>query len=209
MALMMTVSVFFARVVEGDARAETPQEQQALDLFDRGTDAYQRGRFSEAVELLGRAYALKKEPVLLYNLGRAYEGLGDVKNAAQAYADYLASEPNAPDRGALEQRIATLRRQSQEREELEARARMQKARSASVLPWIVAGTGGASVLTGVVLGSISSSRHEAAVAEPTYLRADDLQKQAETLATVANVCMIAGAVVAAGGLIWGLVDASR
>jgi tetratricopeptide (TPR) repeat protein len=188
----------------------TTNESQALDLFEKGSEAYRKGNFAEAVNLLQKAYALKREPVLLYNLGRAYEGLGDLKRAAQAYADYLASDPNAPDRGALEQRIATLKRQAKERDELEQRAREESkdGRGPSVWPWFVTGIGVSGVVTGIVFGRIAASRHDKAVAEPTYVRAEDLQQNAETFATVANVLLVAGAVVAIGGIVWGVLDLS-
>src|SRR5436190_6871538 len=89
----IALGVLMPSVALADPASKATTEAQALDLFEKGSDAYQKGRFAEAVELLQKAYALKREPVLLYNLGRAYEGLGDAKNAARAYSEYLGSEP--------------------------------------------------------------------------------------------------------------------
>src|SRR5262245_66585058 len=88
-----------------DAKAE------ALELFNQSADLYQQGKFDEAARLLERAYEIQPEPVLLYNLGRAYEGLGENQKAVEAYEHYLKDEPKAKDRGAVEHRIETLKAQ--------------------------------------------------------------------------------------------------
>lgn len=148
--------------------------------------------------------------MLLYNMGRAYEGLGDLGAAAQAYEDFLRADPKAPDRGALERRIATLRRQLAEREALRARAERDKhpPSSPSAVPWIVAGVGAAGVAAGVVFGVMSSQKHDDAVKEPTYREAQRLDDQSRSYATVANVSLIAGGVVLALGVVWGILDLS-
>src|SRR4051794_14721586 len=51
-------------------------DARALDLFEQSAKAYREGRFQDAVDRLLEARSLKSEPVLLYNLGRAYEALG-------------------------------------------------------------------------------------------------------------------------------------
>jgi len=138
-----------------DAWAQTdPSVQRAREIFKKSEQSYRDGRFQEAVDLLTEAYRLDPKPVLLYNMARAYEGLGDNPRALDAYRRYLQSEPHAPDRGALEQRIATLERQQEEREALErqrdAAARekhetppppqpVEPPRSPSAVPWVVAG----------------------------------------------------------------------
>src|SRR5687767_9910106 len=101
------------------ANADKPvpakNQSQAADLFKKSVDAYRRGAFKEAIDLLNEAYALDPQPVLLYNLARAHEGLGDLDLAISTYEKYLQQEPNAPDKGAIEQRLVTLRRQRDER----------------------------------------------------------------------------------------------
>jgi tetratricopeptide (TPR) repeat protein len=206
-----------------EAFAQTAAVKRARELFKKSDESYRAGRFQEAIDLLAEAYALDPKPVLLYNQARAYEGLGDTRRAIDAYRRYLDADPSANDRGALEQRIATLERQVQEREVLErqrdAAARSKKEepppspapqaeRPPSAVPWIVAGVGLASVGGGVVLGVLASGKHDDAVEEPRAEPALELQGQAEDFALVANVMLIAGGVVAAGGTIWGIVDAA-
>jgi tetratricopeptide (TPR) repeat protein len=196
-----------SRADEGDA-----QHARALDLFEKSEAAYDSGRFADAIALLKQSYALKREPVLLYNLGRAYEGLGDLGGAAEAYDAFLKAQPNAPDRGALERRIATLRRQLAEQEALRKQAmerdRSPPPRGASAIPWVVGGLGAAGVVGGAVVGVLANGRNDEAKREPTYERADRLHSQAESLATVSTVCFIAGGILVAGGVIWGIIDLS-
>ena len=49
----------------------TDAQQEAIALFQQSAEHYRAGQFQQAVDLLKRAYALKPEPVLLYNLSRA------------------------------------------------------------------------------------------------------------------------------------------
>ena len=192
------------------ARADETRDRdaRALDLFEKSEAAYDGGRFADAIALLKQSYELKKEGVLLYNMGRAYEGLGDLANAAQSYEAFLQATPNAQDRGALERRIATLRRQLAEREALRKQALQHPPRSPSAIPWVIAGVGAAGLVTGGVVGVLASQRNHDAKSEPTYTRADTLQSQAESFAKVANICFIAGGVVLAAGVIWGIIDVS-
>jgi tetratricopeptide (TPR) repeat protein len=195
------------------ARADET-DTRALALFEQSERAYDQGKFSEAIQLLDQAWALKKEPVLLYNMGRAYEGAGDQSKAADKYEEFLRLSPDAPDRGALQKRIANLRRDVAERAALAKQAREREAadkqreqeRGAGVVPWIVSGVGVAGVGTGVVFGILSSKKHSDAVDDPTYAGADSKQSSAKTFATVANVCLIAGAVLIVGGVVWALLD---
>src|SRR5262249_38752530 len=67
------------------AKGGSTAEERAFDLFEKSKVAYREGRFAEAADLLAEAYKAKPEPVLLYNLGRACEGLGDLQRAIGAY----------------------------------------------------------------------------------------------------------------------------
>ncbi len=211
-AFALFLLVFSLAVV---ARADDA-DARALALFEQSEHAYDAGRFGEAIRLLEQAWALKKEPVLLYNMGRAYEGAGDQRKAADKYEEFLRMSPDAQDRGALEKRIATLRRevaerealarQAKEREDADRKREEERRGAAGPIPLIVAGVGLAGVGTGVVFGVLSSKRHGDAVDDPTYAGAESKQSQAKTFATVANVCLIAGAVLVVGGVVWALLD---
>jgi tetratricopeptide (TPR) repeat protein len=93
------------------AAAGADKRTQAVQLAEDSEKAYKAGHFEQAVELLRKAHELYPEPTLLYNLGRALEGMGDARNAVAAYERYLRDAKQIDDRGAIERRVATLKAQ--------------------------------------------------------------------------------------------------
>lgn len=207
--------------------AESPRSvhSQVVDLVTQSAAHYEAGRFSEAIELLEQALELKQDATIQYNLGRAREGKGDLAGAAAAYAAYLALAPDAGDRGAIEQRVLTLRRQIEERAALERSAsdsaasgdaaRQRDERPAPPTPppetqpwapWFVAGAGAAVLVVGAVFGLRSQARHQAAVDAEYASEAAALNDEAKRFAVVANVGWVVGASLTLGGLSWGLVN---
>ena len=203
--------------------AHADDRDQALALFEQSDKAYKAGNFEEAAKLLREAYALYPEPLLLYNLGRAQEGLGDARGAVESYEKYLQDAPQIKDRGAIECRIETLEAQIAKQEE-DARRRAadeeRRRREAEERrlhppppidtrpplqvygPWIAMGAGGAAVLTGVLFGVRASATHDDAVASPIQRDAAELQHSAERSATIANVMFVVGGAAIASGLAW-------
>jgi tetratricopeptide (TPR) repeat protein len=221
-ALVLWFALFSTRAV--DAWAQAPAED-ANALYAESGAAYKVGHFADAARLLERAYQLSHSPVLLYNLARAYEGMGELEKAASAYERYLKEEPNPPDRGAIQARVTTFRSQLDEqrviraqRDEERARAERERAerdrvvsttrrRSPSAWPWIVAGFGVAAGLgTGVALGEVGLSRHSDAAADTQGASSAGLQGQAQSFATAATVAFVSGGIVTAAGITWGVVD---
>jgi tetratricopeptide (TPR) repeat protein len=208
------------------ARGEQPiDDARAIALYDESLLYYREGRFKEAAALLRELYRAKPQPVLLYNLGRACEGMGDLACAIDAYTRYMADDPAAKDRGAIERRVQTLRRQFEEhlalKRQRDLKRRSGKTRSrvpertshdpstASVVPWFVAGVGVAGLGSGIVLGVLADRKHSEAVDEPVQVTAADKQAEAEDLATAANIVMLSSGLVTLAGLVWGTWDVSR
>src|SRR5689334_14972253 len=98
------------------AHAQEPRDR-AIALFEESQTAYNAGELERAVALLREAHDLFPEPILLYNLGRALEGLGQMAEAADAYEQYLEQATDVDDRAAIERRVETLRRNAEPREE--------------------------------------------------------------------------------------------
>lgn len=213
-------------------RGETSKADanKAVELFEGSVAAYRAGDFAKAVLLLKQAYALKPAPVLVYNLARAYEGLGQLEEATLAYKEYLAKEPKPQDKGAIERRIATLEAQLAERERLrrenEESSRKPKAvvesaaapatedetaapAKRSAIPWIVAGVGGAVLLGGGAVMVVAKGKHDDAKSQRVQLRADELASDARALSTTGSVLLLAGGVVLATGVVWGLLSPGR
>src|SRR6185436_17537640 len=98
----------FVLALAGTAAADDSKDKErALALFEKSDKAYKAGKFEQAVKLLQEAYGLYPEPILLYNLGRAQEGLGDVSGAVESYERYLKDAKQIKDRGAIERRVET------------------------------------------------------------------------------------------------------
>ncbi len=203
------------------ASANGPDEERALVLFEESVELYRTGRFSDAAALLRTAYSLHAEPVLLYNLARALEGDGDLEGAIDAYARYLETAGDVPDRGAIERKLDTLRREVAEHERLEhaERAPPQRASEAapppqgsarragpSPLPWVVAGVGAAGMIAGAILGGLALAAHDSALGAPSQRETDTEQRHAQDLAIATDIALIAGGVILAAGVAWGVID---
>jgi tetratricopeptide (TPR) repeat protein len=96
--------------------AETPAAAAGLDAsgaearaaYKRGADLYRAGRYREAIGEFQAADRMKPSPALHYNIGQAWEKLGDVPAALAAYARYLRLDPRAPNREAVERSVRSL-----------------------------------------------------------------------------------------------------
>jgi tetratricopeptide (TPR) repeat protein len=213
--------LFVALTISAPAHGAPQDDKRAAELFRQSVRAYRDGRFQEAVDLLLEARRLKAEAVLLYDLGRAYEGLGNPSEAADAYARYLDEAPNASDRKALEGRIATLRRQAEELKRAEAPPppapspapppsppppppAPEETRSDPLapVPWVVGGVGVVAVGTGLVFGLIARSRYDDASSDPSMQRAADKYDGAKHDAVIANVAFVTGAVLLVTAGVW-------
>lgn len=221
--LVMAVSLSADAQLPKVAPTQSATERQALQWFEQSLVAYREGRFQDAVDLLKRAYATKPEAVLLYNLARAYEGMGADEQAIDAYSRYLDQDKEASDSESIRRRIETLRakvaeRQSLQRQRDEERKRAQTQKKApttptesaelkhSPVPWVVVGVGAAGMVTGSVFGLVAQSKHRDAQDQLSVGDAQRLQDSAHSYATGANVAFLVGGVLTAAGLVWGIVD---
>lgn len=229
-----TIAVFWSTIAVGMIAAPAPafaqdkpakgsaaasSKAQASDLFKKGADAYMRGDFQASIDFLDQAYALDPQPVMIYNKARAQEGLGKTDEAIALYEQYLNQDPNTPDRGAIEQRLTTLKKQRDEKAALQksqADAEKERAERAahppppphkrSSLPYVVAGVGIAGIGTGVVFGVLAKSKESDGNGAKTQKDAIDSRDTGSTFATVANVAFIAGGVLVAAGAVWWALD---
>jgi tetratricopeptide (TPR) repeat protein len=103
-ALAVAVGLLLATQAE-DAR------DHARDAFTQGQELYRTGDYAGALAAFQSAEAARPSPAAAYNIGRCYERLGHPAEALSAYERYLTETPDAPDRDALAEHIAELRRQ--------------------------------------------------------------------------------------------------
>lgn len=184
---------------------EESAEDRAFRLFQESVEQYRQGRFEVAAELLEEAYGLDADPVLIYNLARAYEGMGDFARSVEAYEQYLRQVPEAPDRGAIEARLQTLRREAAESQRHQAGGSPRPAPSDGImgpLPYFLLGLGAAAVGVGALFGILSSQAHQDAVDATDFTSAYTAQEDAEAFAAAANVSFVVGGAILLSGAAW-------
>jgi tetratricopeptide (TPR) repeat protein len=86
-----------------------PEHPPLAGLVDAAEDAYRRGDFARARELLLQAYELTPEPALLFPLGQVEFNLGHYKEAIDYYERYLATDPTAEQAALAQQAIGAAR----------------------------------------------------------------------------------------------------
>jgi tetratricopeptide (TPR) repeat protein len=90
------------------AAASGDRSAEARAAYKRGADLYRAGRYGAAIAEFQAADKLKPSPALHYNMGQAWEKLGDIPAALAAYTRYLQLDPKAPNREAVEQTVRSL-----------------------------------------------------------------------------------------------------
>jgi tetratricopeptide (TPR) repeat protein len=90
----------------GTAAADTRDQAQAH--FERGRQAYREARYQDAIDAFLQAYKLDPDPVLVFNVGQAWEKLGNVPTALRSYREYLRLSPQAEDRATVAASIRNL-----------------------------------------------------------------------------------------------------
>ncbi|HJL17954.1 MAG TPA: tetratricopeptide repeat protein [Sandaracinaceae bacterium LLY-WYZ-13_1] len=201
-------------------RAREAFEQAEVE-FDRGNHALALQGFQESYE---RMEGHPRRPLILFNIGRAYEELGRLEEARDAYQQYLH------DAGSMaierEETGARLR-------DLEARLTMGDEPSAdtstegtadpptgsenegptsggiSPVGPIVLGVGGAMLLGGAVTGGVALARRGEVLDMCTGMEcpssARDLASEVDALAVTTDVLLFGGGAVAVVGLVLTLV----
>ncbi|HVT09381.1 MAG TPA: hypothetical protein VHO67_18100 [Polyangia bacterium] len=78
---------------------------EADALIEQAARAYDGNRLDEALDLLGRAYALSPRPSILYNQAQVWRAKDDCAAALDAYARFIAATtPDDPNRARAERR---------------------------------------------------------------------------------------------------------
>lgn len=97
----------------GDVSPEA--QETARKTYQAGAEAYSEGRYKDAIDLFLEAARIAPNPAFSYNIGLAYEQLGDHDNALRWYRDYLRELPEAPDRADIEPRVREAEQRLRER----------------------------------------------------------------------------------------------
>ena len=87
---------------------EAVAKARARLLFEKGVTAYREGRFYDAVDIFLETNRLYPDPKLSFNVGKAFEGLGNQPGALRYYREYLRRLPEAPDAHEVESHVHQL-----------------------------------------------------------------------------------------------------
>jgi tetratricopeptide (TPR) repeat protein len=89
------------------ARAQSDKDE-ARKHYNRGIAHYNLREYPQAIDEFQSAYRLVNDPVFLYNLGQCHRLSGNSEQALYFYRAYLRSQPDAPNRDEVRDRIAGL-----------------------------------------------------------------------------------------------------
>ncbi len=204
--------------------------EQALTLSEMAAKRYNERDYDAAIMLLLESRSLYPEPLLLFNLGLAYEKKGDSERALDAYAQYLRERPTAPDRKDIEARIAALRAKVDPAPvpaaetpppaplsnppgvappaapaTVDVIATTPAARR-SPLPWVTMGVGAAAIGTGAILVFVSRAWRVDAHNQLVHQDAVASHGKAKGFATAANAALWTGGALVVTGIVWRLLD---
>lgn len=106
---LLLVAVLRSALAHADPHAD------AKVHFDKGTMLYDLGKYGDAAKEFEEAFKNVPDPALLFNIAQAERLAGDLEPAVRAYRGYLRRFPDAPNRPAIENYIATLQKQIDEK----------------------------------------------------------------------------------------------
>ncbi len=188
-------------------------DDDPAQMFDRAERLYRDGRYLDAIAVLLALQREHADPILDYNLGRAYESAGQIDAAIDAYGRYLETAPDAVDRDDVEARVARLRVTVAPPIAVQPPRELPPPTPApprpSVAPWVIAGLGGAGLGVAAGLGGVARSRRNDAVREPIQAEAADRLDEARRFALAANIGFAVAGAVATAGVAWGIASIVR
>ena len=188
-------------------------------ISEQATEAYKAGEYKKALDLFKQAYDMEAIPTLLYNIGRCHERLEEHKEAKTYYELFLLeADPDSEIKGKVEERMKTVEVKIRQ-EELAAQKASEPVEKvpeneaepapSRVLDYVVLGSGLALLATGGTFAFLANS--ELQTFEDTgasFEARRDAKESGETLALVADVTMITGALVTGLG-VWMLLGSQE
>lgn len=88
---------------------------KAKELFASAQKLYAQARYTEAIAKFEEAYLARPHPVILFNIGKCWEQLGETAKALRSYRDYLRLSPDATDKETVSDAVANLERRLKEK----------------------------------------------------------------------------------------------
>lgn len=235
---LLSACCFGLALLAPAAVAAQSAEEQAEAEYGAGVEDFKASDFEGALAHFEKAYLLDPSPILIYNLARAHEELGNAEQAIKYFETYLVRAPEAPDRPDVERRIrvmkAILEKANKEEppppppeEEEEEKAEEPPPEpepepeppppadeGTNLMPWAwtAIGVGVAAAGAGVYFGleaQDAEERNQAAANDPD--RQDELDstaQDAEDNATLATAMFVTSGVLIATGATLWILDAT-
>lgn len=142
---------------ERDVPEQAAEDQSARRVYLEGRDAFDAGRYEDALRLFEAAYELSPRPEMLYNIGTTADRLRRNERALEAFEQYLEELPDSELRGPVESRARVLRAEIEQQRALEESLRIAEQETAPEPRkwWIGVLVGGlALVATAITLGFV-------------------------------------------------------
>jgi tetratricopeptide (TPR) repeat protein len=98
--LLLATPAFAQPTADDRARAKT--------LFDDGSSEYRAGHYDRAIDLFQDAYKLSHAPGLLFNIAQAYRLEGACAQALEYYQRSLDEDPAADNRAEMQDRVVEM-----------------------------------------------------------------------------------------------------
>lgn len=107
---LAAVTVFTVPLASADEPAPTPEQLAAAKVaFNESNALYKAGKLVEAIAKLEESYRLSRNAILLYNIGRIYDKVGQPDKVLFYFRKFLRDAPaNAPLRDEATKRIGEL-----------------------------------------------------------------------------------------------------
>lgn len=216
------------------AQAEEGEDFDAL--VAEAMENYQAHNYERAIELFTRAYEIRPEPELIYNIARSYERSAQRERAIEAYERFLEMPATTADLRAralsnltaLREEMAALERAEQQAARAESTPEPQPEGEATPGPttgrpgagatepkgirisgWVLFGLGAATTIAGVVFASLAigaDNEFEQAGLNPERL---SLREDVQRNALIADILIFSGGAIGLTGIGLLIADAIR
>lgn len=103
LALVALTAFAFPTPRVAAATRESDEVKEAKVHWKHGQDAYDAGRFEEALREFEAGYALVARPAFLLNMAHAARRMGELKRAKGLYKRYLVAEPDSQQKAEVEE----------------------------------------------------------------------------------------------------------
>ncbi len=91
-----------------EAPADAAAPSAASSAYAAGVEHFKAGRYADAIREFNKAYRVDPNPVLVFNMARAFEEMKQYPSAVEFYRKYLEMAPNAKDAETVKQSLRTL-----------------------------------------------------------------------------------------------------